>query len=391
MSDELLESFTRQYIQAQRVPEANFAWQGGEPLLAGQQFFRRALELQERYRPPGMHITNSLQTNGTLIDDQWAALFHEYEFLIGLSLDGPRDVHNAFRRDKSGAPSFGRVMRGLDALKKHDVQFNILTTVHSANAGRPVEVYQFLRDEVETQFIQFIPIVKRINDTGFQEGMEVEPYSVTARQYGDFLIAIFDEWVRHDVGQVFVQIFDVALAAWSGHRPGLCVFEPTCGTALVMEHNGDLYSCDHFVEPRCLLGNILETPLVELAGSEQQHTFGRLKLDLLPPACIDCDVRFVCNGGCPKNRMPTHLDGVPGLNILCEGYKAFFNHIRHPMEMMVDELKAHRPPANVMLRLAQERAELERKFATARRNDLCPCGSGLKFKYCHGRARNSHA
>jgi len=385
MSTELLESFTKQYIDAQRVPEANFGWQGGEPLLMGLDFFQRAVELQERFRRPAMHISNSLQTNGTLIDDQWAEFFRKNNFLIGLSLDGPREMHDAFRRDKGGSPSFDRVMGGLEALKRHNVEFNILTTVHTANAGHPQEVYRFLRDDVNTQFIQFIPIVKRINETGFQEGSEIEPYSVTGREYGQFLIGVFDEWVRHDVGRVFVQIFDVALAAWCGHRPGLCVFEPTCGTAMVMEHNGDLYSCDHFVEPRSFLGNILETPLVDLACSEKQRTFGLAKRDMLPQACLECDVRFVCNGGCPKNRIPTPLEGTPGLNVLCEGYKAFFHHISHPMQMMVEELQAHRPPANVMIRLAQEEAELKRRFASTRRNDPCPCGSGLKFKYCHGR------
>lgn len=385
MSNEVLESLIQQYIDAQRVPEVNFGWQGGEPLLMGLEFFRRAVELQQRFQRPGIRITNSLQTNGTLIDDEWAAFFREHGFLIGLSLDGLREMHDAFRKDRGGSPSFDRVMKGLDLLRKHSVEFNILTTVHSANAPHPAELYRFMRDEVGTQFIQFIPIVKRINDTGFQEGQQIEPYSVTARAYGDFLIGVFDEWVRHDVGRMFVQIFDVALAAWSGHRPGLCVFEPTCGVALVLEHNGDLYSCDHFVEPRCLLGNIMETPLVQLVNSEQQIVFGRAKRDLLPQECLDCEVRFVCNGGCPKNRIPTPLDGEPGRNVLCEGYKAFFSHIKHPMELMTGELKAHRPPANVMIRLASEEIELQRRFADANRNDPCPCGSGIKFKFCHGR------
>jgi uncharacterized protein len=385
MTDELLEAFTRQYIEAQRVPEITFGWQGGEPTLMGLDFFRLAVKLQQKYRRPGMVIRNALQTNGTLLDDEWCRFFREHGFLVGLSLDGPRELHDAYRVDKRGRPTFDRVMAGLALLKKHGVEFNILTTVHAANAGHPLDVYRFLRDEVGAGFVQFIPIVQRDNETGFQEGERVTERSVTGRQYGDFLIAVFDEWVRRDVGRVFVQIFDVALATWVGQRPGLCVFEETCGTALVLEHNGDLYACDHFVEPRCQLGNVLETPLVELVGSEQQRRFGLAKRDGLPRVCRECEVRFVCHGGCPKNRMARTPDGEPGLNTLCEGYKAFFAHVDRPMQMMRAELRAGRPPANVMLALAQEEAELQRRFAHARRNDPCPCGSGLKFKHCHGR------
>jgi uncharacterized protein len=385
MSEEVLEAFTRQYIEAQRVPEVTFGWQGGEPTLIGLDFFRRAVELQQQYARPGMRILNALQTNGTLLDDAWCAFFAEHNFLIGLSLDGPREVHDAYRLDKGGRPSFERVMRGLGYLKRHGVEYNILTTVHAANAGRPLEVYRFLRDEAGAQYIQFIPIVERENESGFQEGEALTGRSVAGPQYGDFLIAVFDEWVRHDVGRVYVQIFDVALAAWVGQRPGLCVFEETCGTALVLEHNGDLYACDHFVEPRHRRGNILKTPLVEMVGSVQQRQFGLAKRDALPRCCIECDVRFVCNGACPKNRVRRPAAGEPRVNHLCEGYKAFFRHIDGPMRFMAGELRAGRPPSNVMLYLAGQDAELERRFARARRNDPCPCGSGLKFKHCHGR------
>jgi uncharacterized protein len=302
-----------------------------------------------------------------------------------VSLDGPRSLHDAYRRDKGGVPAFDRVMRGLAVLQKHNVEYNLLTTVHAANVGHPLDVYRFFRDEVGARFVQFIPIVKRDNRTGFQEGTEVTDHSVTGEQYGRFLTAIFDEWVRRDVGRVFVQIFDMALAAWSAQRPSLCIFEPTCGLALVLEHNGDLYACDHFVEPRYRLGNILRTPLVELVGSEQQRRFGQEKRDGLPQMCQECEIRFICNGGCPKNRLLRTPSGEPGLNYLCAGYKSFFTHIDRPMRMMVEELRARRPPANVMLRLAQEKTEFERRFATVRRNDPCPCGSGLKFKRCHGR------
>jgi uncharacterized protein len=371
MTDEVLESFTRQYIAAQRVPEVTFGWQGGEPLLMGLDFFWRAVALQDKYRRPGLRVVNALQTNGTLLDDDWCRFLRERDFLVGLSLDGPRQVHDAYRVDKGGNPSFDRAMAGLALLKQHSVEFNVLTTVHAANADRPLEVYRFLRDEAGARFIQFIPIVQR-------EDGDVSARSVTAEQYGRFLSAIFDEWVRRDVGRVFVQIFDVALAAWVGERPGLCVFDGTCGNALVLEHNGDLYACDHFVEPQHRLGNILETSLVDLVGSAQQRQFGSNKRDALPKTCRACEVRFVCHGGCPKNRLQD-------ANYLCKGYKAFFQHIDGPMHFMAAELEARRPPANIMHYLARQEAELERSFAQARRNDPCPCGSGYKFKHCHGK------
>jgi uncharacterized protein len=333
-----------------------------------------------------MRIINTLQTNGTLVDEAWGAFFKAHNFLIGLSLDGPQAMHDAYRRDKGGSPTWERVMRARDIFQKHGVEYNILCTVHQANADHPVEVYRFFRDEVQTQFVQFIPIVRRDNETGHQEGETLTAHSVTAQQYGDFLIGVFDEWVRHDVGRVYVQLFDIALAAWMGQRPGLCVFEPTCGLGLAMEHNGDLYACDHFVEPRYRLGNIIKTPLVELVASEAQRKFGQDKCDKLPQQCRDCEVRFICNGGCPKNRIVATPDGEPGLNHLCAGYKAFFTHIDRPMRMMVEELRQQRAPANVMYRLAQEEADLAARFAQAKRNDPCPCGSGKKFKYCHGRA-----
>jgi len=343
MSSELLETCIGQYIEAQRVPEVTFAWQGGEPTLMGLDFFRLTVEFQQEYCRPGVRVHNVLQTNGITLDDEWCRFFRKHNFLIGISLDGPRDLHDVYRVDKGGKPTFDHVMAGVALLKQHGVDFNILATVHAANADHPLEVYRFLRDEVGASFIQFIPIVELDNDTGFQEGDKVAERSVAGRQYGDFLIAIFDEWVRRDVGRVFVQIFDVALTAWLGQRPGLCIFEETCGTALVMEHNGDLYSCDHFVEPRYRLGNIQEISLVEMVGSEQQRQFGLAKRDMLPRYCRECQVRFICNGGCPKNRILRTPDGQPGLNYLCEGYKAFFTRIDRPMQIMAAELQVGRP------------------------------------------------
>ncbi len=383
MSPELLEEYTRQYIAAQQVPEVVFGWQGGEPTLMGLDFFRLAVELQAKYRRPGMRITNALQTNGTTLTDEWCRFFREHNFLIGLSLDGPAEVHDAYRRDKAGRPVFARVMAGLLLLQKHNVEYNILATVHAANAPHPLEVYRFLRDEAGAQFLQFIPIVE------LDEAGRVTERSVDGPQYGRFLSEMFDEWVRRDVGQVFVQIFDVALAAWSGRRPGLCLFEETCGSSVVMEHNGDVYACDHFVFPSHLLGNMLETPLVDLVGSERQRRFGLDKRDALPRRCRECPVLFVCHGGCPKNRLLHTPEGEPGLNYLCEGYRAFFGHIDGPMRRMAALLRAGRPPADIMLHLAQEERDLEERFRHAKRNDPCPCGSGLKFKHCHGRQSRS--
>ena len=387
MSENMLEEYTRQYIEAQQVPEVTFAWQGGEPTLMGLEFFEMAVRYQQKHKKPGMRIFNSFQTNGVLLDDAWCAFFKANDFLIGLSVDGPRELHDAYRVDKGGQPTFERVMRGRACLEKHGVDFNVLCTVHAANGDHGLEIYRFFRDELKTNFVQFIPIVERANETGFQEGSAVTERAVTAEQYGRFLIDIFDEWVRHDVGRVYVQIFDIALAAWSGGRPGLCIFEETCGAALALEHNGDVYSCDHFVEPNYRLGNLQFIPLADMVGSKQQWEFGQAKKNTLPQYCRDCEVRFVCNGGCPKDRFINTPDGEPGLNYLCAGFRAFFNHINRPMQMMAAELRAQRAPANVMFMLAREQLELEKQFAKTGRNDPCPCGSGLKFKKCHGRSR----
>jgi len=393
MSGPMLEDFTRQYIAGQQVPAVTFNWQGGEPLLRGLDFFQQAVALQQRYRRPGMHIINALQSNGVLLDEAWCRFFKERDFLIGISLDGPRALHNAYRRDKRGEGTFDRVMAGLALLKQHNVAFNILTTVHAANAPHPLAVYRFLRDEAEAHFIQFIPIVQRDNETGFQEGEAVTGRSVTAPQYGDFLRAIFDTWVRCDIARVSVQLFDVAVAAWAGQRPGLCMFEETCGTALVLEHNGDLYACDHFVEPLHRLGNIRETPLVDMVGSAQQRAFGQAKRDL-PAQCQACEVRFVCNGGCLKNRLRSPASGEPPLNVLCEGYKAFFTHIDRPMRRIAEDVRAGYPPEVIQVHIARDAdalgltpdpADLDALFAQAGRNDPCPCGSGRKYKHCHGR------
>lgn len=378
MADELLETYTRDYIAAQRADEVTFAWQGGEPTLLGLPFFRRALALQARYKRPGMTVHNTFQTNGTLLDDDWCNFFKQHDVLVGLSLDGPERLHDAYRVNKGGQGSFKQVMRGLELLKQHGVSFNILTTLHAANAPYPLEVYRFLRDEVEARFIQFIPIVERDNASGFQEGNEVTSRSVTGAQYGAFMTTVFDAWVRKDVGRVYVQLFDIALAAWVGLSPGLCVFEKTCGTALALEHNGDVYSCDHYVEPDYLLGNLLELPLLQMVTSDRQRAFGQAKDTSLPRYCRDCEVRFVCNGGCPKDRLLSTPDGEAGLNYLCSGYRSFFNHIDPYMQVMAGELRAQRAPATVM---GYARAEDKNRP----KNAPCLCGSGLKVKHCCGR------
>ncbi len=353
MSDAVLETYIRQFIAAQPGPEVLFAWQGGEPLLMGLDFFRRALALQQRYCPPGQRIANTVQTNGVLLTDEWAQFFKANQFLIGLSLDGPRALHDAYRVDKGGQPTFDRVLAGLRLLQKHGVEVNLLTTVHAANAAHPLEVYRFLRDEVGARFIQFIPIVERHNATGFQEGDTVTARSVGARQYGEFLSAIFDEWAQCDVGRVFVQLFDVALGMWLGHPAELCIFAETCGRGLALEHNGDLYACDHFVEPRYHLGNITEIPLAALVDSTAQQNFGNAKRDTLPRYCRECPVRFACHGECPKNRFCLTPDGEPGLNYLCEGYKLFFAHVDAPMRFMAAEIRVGRSPANIMKGILQ--------------------------------------
>ncbi|MCI3273870.1 anaerobic sulfatase maturase [Streptomyces cylindrosporus] len=397
MADELLDRYIRQLIEAHGpAPEVTVAWQGGEPTLMGLDFFRRSLAYERRYARPGQRIVNTIQTNGTLLDAQWARFFRDNDFLVGLSVDGPRAMHDAHRVDKGGRPTFDRVMRGLRLLREHGVQWNALTTVHDANAAHGREVYAFLRDECGARHLQFIPIVERTTqqhlaaaDAGWgtrakdrplyrQEGDRVTARSVTGEQYGRFLIDVFEDWVRRDVGTVYVQMFDVALANWYGVPPSLCVHSETCGRALALEHNGDVYSCDHFVEPAHLLGNIGQWHLLELVDSPRQREFGRAKRDALPRFCRECDVRFACHGGCPKDRFDRTPDGEPGLNHLCAGFKAFFHHVDRPMATMAALLRRGLPPALIMRRYADD-------DAVRPHNAPCPCGGGRKWARCHGR------
>jgi uncharacterized protein len=389
MSDEVLETYIRQLIESHQSPRVTVSWQGGEPTLMGIDFFQKAIGFQEKYQKPGMIFENTLQTNGTLLDDEWCEFFRKHDFLVGISIDGPQPLHDLHRRDKQGRPTFDRVMRGLRLLQKHGVEYNILTTVNRVNADHPLEVYRFLRDEAKTSWMQFIPAIERLNDgavTIFQEGTTVSERSVQPQQFGNFLIKIFDEWVRHDVGTVFVQTFEAAVRNWLGlPSSGMCVFDATCGHGLALEHNGDLYACDHFVEPNYLLGNIQHSHMLELVASEQQRTFGRNKLELLPRSCQECEVWFACKGECLKNRFGETPEGEPGLNYLCAGYKAFFRHIDRPLKIMAQLMLQEQPAARVMEVLAQEEGRQSAvKQGKVGRNDPCPCGSGLKYKKCHG-------
>lgn len=340
MTDDVLDTYIDQLLAGHRSPEVTVAWQGGEPTLMGLSFFRRVVDTVERYRRPGQHIEHTIQTNGTLIDDEWASFLAANDFLVGISIDGPREVHDAYRVDKGGKPTFDRVIRGLDQLKAHGVRWNVLTTIHRANENRGLEVYRFLRDDLGAQFIQFIPIVERPSEGGILTGSQVTEQSVTPHGYGRFLIEVFENWVRRDVGTVFVQMFDTSLANWVGVPGAVCVHAETCGTALALEHNGDLYSCDHFVEPEHLLGNITERPMLELIASTQQVAFGKNKHESLPGCCLQCDVRFACHGGCPKDRFVTTPAGEPGLHYLCPSYQAFFRHIDKPMRFMDAQLRS---------------------------------------------------
>ncbi len=369
MADEVLHTYIRQVIESQLTPEVTIAWQGGEPTLMGVDFFRRAVAYAEECAGSGRTLHHTIQTNGTLLTDEWCAFLLEKQFLVGISIDGPEHLHDVYRVDKQGRPTFARVRAGLERLTQHGVEWNVLCTVHAANQGAPLEVYRYLRDELDAKFIQFIPIVERVDE----QRPELTDRSVGSEAWGHFLTTVFDEWVRRDVGDVFVQMFDAALASWYGVAPGLCIFGETCGDAVALEHNGDLYSCDHFVDPEHLLGNITQTHMVELLASPAQRSFGTAKRDTLPALCRACPVLFACQGECPKNRVALTPDGEAGLNYLCAGYFHFFNHIDGLMQLMADSLRRGGLAGDVMAVLS-----------ASGRNDPCPCGSGRKTKHCHG-------
>lgn len=354
MSDELLEKFIREYIQAQTMSSVLFTWHGGETLMRPLSFYKRVMELQKRYAG-GRNIENCIQTNGTLLTDEWCEFFRANNWLVGVSVDGPQEFHDEYRRNRQGKPSFVKVMQGIRLLNKHGVEWNALAVVNDFNGDYPLDFYHFFK-EIDCHYIQFTPIVERIKRradgrylaTPLDEGEKLADFSVSPEQWGNFLCTIFDEWVRNDVGNFYIQLFDSTLANWVGEQPGVCTLAKQCGHAGVMEFNGDVYSCDHFVFPEFKLGNIREKSLVEMMYGEKQQQFGRMKQDSLPTQCRECEFLFACNGECPKNRFTQTASGESGLNYLCAGYYRFFRHAAPYMDYMKKEFLAQRAPANVM-------------------------------------------
>lgn len=355
MSDEMLEQFTREYIEAQTMSQVLFTWHGGEPLLRSIDFYRKALSLQQKYAG-GRHIDNVIQTNGTLLTDEWCEFFAQNHWLVGISIDGPQPDHDHYRLTAAGKPSWKKVMQGIKLLKKHGVEWNAMAVVNAYNANHPLEFYRFFKEN-GCQFLQFTPIVERL--TRHEDGrtlasladkdeISLSEASVTPEQWGYFLSAIFDEWVRKDVGKIFVEIFDCTLANWMGISPGICAYSKECGHAGVMEHNGDVYSCDHFVFPEYKLGNIRDHSLIDMLYGEQQQEFSRLKHSSLPRQCKECDMEFACHGECPKNRFMKDKYGDSGLNYLCPGYYHYYQHVAPYMDYMKQELMSQRPPSNIM-------------------------------------------
>ena len=355
MSDEMLEQFTREYIEAQTMPQVLFTWHGGEPLMRSIDFYKKALALQKKYAH-GKQIDNVIQTNGTLLTDEWCEFFAKNHWLVGISIDGPQEYHDHYRVTPAGKPSWEKVMQGISLLKKHRVEWNAMAVVNAYNAEHPLEFYHFFRDN-GCQYLQFTPIVERLTEhedgrtlASLADDREIPlaEASVTPAQWGNFLCTIFDDWVRHDVGKTFVEIFDCTLANWMGVLPGICAYSKECGHAGVMEHNGDVYSCDHFVFPEYKLGNIREQSLIDMLYGEKQQAFSRLKHTSLPRQCKECDMEFACHGECPKNRFEKDKYGEPGLNYLCQGYYQYYTHVAPYMDFMKRELLAQRPPANIM-------------------------------------------
>ncbi len=340
MTEKVLEEFTKQYLESQTMPQVLFTWHGGEPLMRNIGFYKKALELQQKYGK-GRLIGNALQTNGTLLTDEWCKFFKDNNFLIGISIDGPQHCHDIYRKTTDGRPTFAQVMHGIDLLKKHGVDFNVMGVVNNYNVDYPLEFYRFFK-EIDTRFIQFAPIVERMPDG------TPAAWNVPSEKWGDFLVAIFDEWVSKDVGEFFIQLFDSTLANWVGEQPGSCILAKTCGHAGVMEFNGDLYACDHLVFSEYKLGNINAETLTGMMYSEKQMQFGTDKFKALPSHCMKCEFLFACNGECPKNRIINAPDGSPGLNYLCKGYHKYFKHVAPYMDFMTHELKNNRAPSNIV-------------------------------------------
>lgn len=393
MPAEVLDTFVRDYIESQVKigrSEIGFNWQGGEPTILGVDYFRRVVELQKRYAPSGVKVSNAIQTNGTLLDEEWCAFLKEHDFLVGLSLDGPPSLHNVYRIDVKGRSTHAKVMEAMRLLQRFEVEFNTLTVVNRQNAKSARAIYRFLKD-AGSRYMQFIPVVERLAGDGHlaaapqidRNGSEyrVAPWSVLPGSYGEFLCDLFDEWIKEDVGKVFVQFFDVQLGLWMGAPASLCWFAETCGGGLALEHNGDLFACDHYVYPEYRLGNILQRPVGVLANQPEQRAFGQDKSASLSRQCIECKFRFACNGGCPKHRFLKTAEGEP-LNYYCQSLQHFFEHAGARLATMAKLVRSGRPASDIM-RFADSNSA--NRPVKPGRNDLCPCGSGKKFKACHGK------
>ncbi len=375
MTDELLEDYVRSFIEASPGPAVHFVWHGGEPTLLGVDFYRRAVELQARYVPDGWTCINNLQTNGVRLDDEWCSFLAGHRFHVGISIDGPARLHDAFRTDKGGAPTHEHVMRSLRMLQRHGIQPDVLCTLNAITAAQPTEVYRFFLDQ-GVRWLQFLPVVQRTLDGGVSE------WSVTPGAMGAFLCTVFDEWVRHDVGRIAVQAFEDCLRVATGEPATLCIVSETCGRMLAMEHDGSVFACDHFVDPEHRIGNVSTDALATLVDAPRQAAFGAAKRDALPRYCLDCPVLASCNGGCPKDRFTQSPDGEPGLNYLCAGYRRFYQHVAPYMARIAALSRGGGRPAAIMAELKLKEAGDEAPWRSASRNDPCPCGSGRKYKQC---------
>lgn len=373
MTDDVLERYIAQHIEACPDEVIRFSWHGGEPTMLGLDYFRKIVALQRKHKSSDQQITNGMQTNGTLLDEQWCRFFAEEGFAVGLSLDGPREMHDQYRVTKDGRPTHKEAMRGYELLREHQVYTDILCVVNADNVRHPIDVYRFFK-QIEAPYVSFLPMVEQQPDAE----NDVSPLTVPTEDWGNFLCSIFDEWVNHDIGRIKVQIFEEAARVAFGQEHSLCIFRPTCGDIPVVEHNGDFFSCDHFVNPEHRLGNIACTPLVELLESPTQRAFGQAKLEALPNVCLTCDVLSMCNGECPKNRFCRTPDGEAGLNYLCEGYKRFFTHCRP----FVSEVAAQWRRQHVEKKVPISQFKIVGTNYEPGRNDPCPCGSGLKYKKC---------
>jgi uncharacterized protein len=375
MTDEVLETYVRSFIEASPGPVVHFVWHGGEPTLLGVEFYRRAVELQPRYAPDGWTCINNLQTNGVRLDDEWCAFLAEHEFHVGISIDGTARTHDACRTDAAGGPTHEHVMRSLRMLQRHGIQPDVLCTLNSVTAQHPAEVYRFFLDQ-GVRWLQFLPVVQRAPGGGVSE------WSVTPEAMGAFLCTVFDEWVRHDVGRIAIQAFEDCLRVAAGEPATLCIVSETCGRMLAMEHDGSVYSCDHFVDAEHLIGNVATDSLAGLVDAPRQAAFGAAKRDALPRYCLECPVLTSCNGGCPKDRFVTTADGEPGLNYLCAGYRRFYEHVAPYASRIAALNRTGAGPAAIMAELKLKEADAEAPWRSASRNDPCPCGSGRKYKQC---------